>query len=151
MLDEEQLAFLVDPGILASQAQTIIPHNAAFQTEDLDTYDSDCDDLSTAQAVLMANISNYGSEVILEDILRQSDCLDLLSEIPWVVPTFAVIEGERFSMMLLEHQDIIVEFCGPSRKELSKETSSKIPPCCDGSCWKTFKPIASLIAKGKVK
>ncbi|GJY34286.1 retrovirus-related pol polyprotein from transposon TNT 1-94 [Tanacetum coccineum] len=34
--------------------------------EDLDTYDSDCDDLSTAQAVLMANISNYGSDVILE-------------------------------------------------------------------------------------
>ncbi|GKD85767.1 hypothetical protein Tco_1356921 [Tanacetum coccineum] len=36
------------------------------KTEDLDTYDSDCDDLSTAQAVLMANISNYGSDVILE-------------------------------------------------------------------------------------
>nr|GEY99804.1 hypothetical protein [Tanacetum cinerariifolium] len=36
-------------------------------TEDLDTYDSDCDDLSTAQAVLMANISNYGSEVISEE------------------------------------------------------------------------------------
>ncbi|GJT34185.1 hypothetical protein Tco_0924604 [Tanacetum coccineum] len=49
-----------------SQAQTIIPHNAAFQTEDLDTYDSDCDDLSNAQAVLMANISNYGSDVISE-------------------------------------------------------------------------------------
>ncbi|GKD63053.1 hypothetical protein Tco_1305161 [Tanacetum coccineum] len=31
-----------------SQPQTIIPHNAAFQTEDLDTYDSDCDGLSTA-------------------------------------------------------------------------------------------------------
>ncbi|GJZ14111.1 hypothetical protein Tco_0549341 [Tanacetum coccineum] len=58
----------------------------------------------------------------------------------------------RFSMMLLEHQDIIAEFCGPSRwKELSKETSSKILPCGDGSCWKTFKPIASLIAKGKLK
>ncbi|GKC06415.1 integrase, catalytic region, zinc finger, CCHC-type containing protein [Tanacetum coccineum] len=66
ILDEEQLAFLADPGIPAGQAQTIIPHNAAFQTEDLDTYDSDCDDLSTAQAVLMANISNYGSDVILE-------------------------------------------------------------------------------------
>ncbi|GKA24886.1 hypothetical protein Tco_0710919 [Tanacetum coccineum] len=64
ILDEEQLAFLADPGILADQAQTIIPHNAAFQTEDLDTYDSDCDDLSTAQAVLMANISNYGSDII---------------------------------------------------------------------------------------
>ncbi|GKA96551.1 hypothetical protein Tco_0818646 [Tanacetum coccineum] len=66
ILDEEQLAFLADPGIPTDQAQTIIPHNAAFQTEDLDTYDSDCDDLSTAQAVLMANISNYGSDVISE-------------------------------------------------------------------------------------
>ncbi|GJR93947.1 hypothetical protein Tco_0266121 [Tanacetum coccineum] len=67
ILDEEQLAFLADPGILAGQAQTIIPHNAAFQTKDLDIYDSDCDDLSTAQAVLMANISNYGSDVISEE------------------------------------------------------------------------------------
>ncbi|GKF09244.1 hypothetical protein Tco_0043468, partial [Tanacetum coccineum] len=66
ILDEEQLAFLADPRIPASQAQTIIPRNAAFQTEDLNTYDSDCDDLSKAQAVLMANISNYGSDVILE-------------------------------------------------------------------------------------
>ncbi|GJY43777.1 retrovirus-related pol polyprotein from transposon TNT 1-94 [Tanacetum coccineum] len=66
ILDEEQLAFLADPGIPASQAQTVIPYNAAFQTQDLDTYDSDCDDLSNAQAVLMANISNYGSDVISE-------------------------------------------------------------------------------------
>ncbi|GJV09828.1 hypothetical protein Tco_1351369 [Tanacetum coccineum] len=55
-----------DPGIPASQVQTIIPHNAAFQTKDLDTYDSDCDDLSTTQAVLMANISNYGSDIVSE-------------------------------------------------------------------------------------
>ncbi|GKC38770.1 hypothetical protein Tco_1051154 [Tanacetum coccineum] len=55
-----------DQGMLHDQAQTIIPHNAALQTEDLDTYDSYCDDLSTAKAVLMANISNYGSDIILE-------------------------------------------------------------------------------------
>ncbi|GJZ39204.1 hypothetical protein Tco_0585767, partial [Tanacetum coccineum] len=35
-------------------------------TKDLDTYDSDCDDISNAKAVLMANISNYGSDVISE-------------------------------------------------------------------------------------
>ncbi|GJY09966.1 retrovirus-related pol polyprotein from transposon TNT 1-94 [Tanacetum coccineum] len=35
-------------------------------TEDLDAYDYDCDDVSNAKAVLMANISNYGSDVILE-------------------------------------------------------------------------------------
>nr|GEY35211.1 hypothetical protein [Tanacetum cinerariifolium] len=57
-----------DPGVPDGQAvQTIIPNNAAFQTEDLDTYDSDCDDLSNAKAVLMANISNYGSDVISEE------------------------------------------------------------------------------------
>ncbi|GJS62885.1 retrovirus-related pol polyprotein from transposon TNT 1-94 [Tanacetum coccineum] len=66
ILDEEQLTFLADPGILACQAQIIIPHNAAFQTGDLDTYDSDCDDILTTQAVLMANISNYGSDIISE-------------------------------------------------------------------------------------
>ncbi|GJS80155.1 hypothetical protein Tco_0730036 [Tanacetum coccineum] len=67
ILDEEQLAFLANPGIPDGQAvQTIIPNNAAFQTEDLDTYDFDCDDISNAKAVLMANISNYGSDVISE-------------------------------------------------------------------------------------
>ncbi|GKB53700.1 hypothetical protein Tco_0904453 [Tanacetum coccineum] len=45
--------------------QTIIPNNAAFQIEDLNTYDSNCDDISIAQAVLMANISNYDYDVIL--------------------------------------------------------------------------------------
>ncbi|GKD52718.1 hypothetical protein Tco_1281694, partial [Tanacetum coccineum] len=46
--------------------QTIIPNNAAFQTEDLDTYDSECHDILNAQAVLMANIYNYGSDIISE-------------------------------------------------------------------------------------
>ncbi|GJX29522.1 hypothetical protein Tco_0237601 [Tanacetum coccineum] len=73
ILDEEQLAFLADPRILAGQAQTIIPHNATFQIEDLDTYDSDCNDLLTAQAVLMANISNYGSNVILEATVQDTN------------------------------------------------------------------------------
>ncbi|GJU36021.1 hypothetical protein Tco_1184375 [Tanacetum coccineum] len=56
-----------DPGVPNGQAvQTIIANTVAFQTEDLDTYDSYYDDLSNAQAVLMANISNYGSDVISE-------------------------------------------------------------------------------------
>ncbi|GJR86818.1 hypothetical protein Tco_0210829 [Tanacetum coccineum] len=43
------------------------PRNAAwFKEKDLETYDSDCDDVSNAKAVLMVNLSNYGSDVILE-------------------------------------------------------------------------------------
>ncbi|GJZ79176.1 hypothetical protein Tco_0644013 [Tanacetum coccineum] len=65
ILDEEQLAFLADPGISeAPVAQQTIPQNLAFQTEDLDVYDSDCDDLSSAKAVLMANLSSCDPEVL---------------------------------------------------------------------------------------
>nr|GEW51804.1 hypothetical protein [Tanacetum cinerariifolium] len=38
----------------------------ARDTEDLDAYVYGCDDVSNAKAVLMANLSNYGSDVILE-------------------------------------------------------------------------------------
>ncbi|GKB02130.1 hypothetical protein Tco_0830219, partial [Tanacetum coccineum] len=56
-----------DPRVQDGQVvQTIIPNNVAFQTEDLNTYDSYYDDISNAKAVLMANISNYGFDVILE-------------------------------------------------------------------------------------
>ncbi|GJY27411.1 retrovirus-related pol polyprotein from transposon TNT 1-94 [Tanacetum coccineum] len=53
--------------------QTIILNNAAFQTKDFDTYDSDCDDISNAQAVLMTNISNYVSDVIseMDDMIKE--------------------------------------------------------------------------------
>ncbi|GJR41940.1 retrovirus-related pol polyprotein from transposon TNT 1-94 [Tanacetum coccineum] len=67
ILDGEQLAFLADPGIPDGQAaQTTIPNNATFQTKDLNANDSDCDDVSNAKAVPMANLSNYGSDVISE-------------------------------------------------------------------------------------
>ncbi|GJW26601.1 retrovirus-related pol polyprotein from transposon TNT 1-94 [Tanacetum coccineum] len=67
ILDEVKLAFLAYPGIPDCQAaQTTILSNATFQTEDLDAYDSDCHDVSNAKAVLMANLSNYSSDVISE-------------------------------------------------------------------------------------
>ncbi|GKE36036.1 hypothetical protein Tco_1455358 [Tanacetum coccineum] len=43
--------------------------NDAFQTDDLDAYDSDYDDISSAKAVLMAKLSSYD--------------LDVLSEVPY--------------------------------------------------------------------
>ncbi|GKE70714.1 hypothetical protein Tco_1528786, partial [Tanacetum coccineum] len=67
ILDEEQLIFLADPGISeALVAQQIIPKNLAFQTKDLDAYDSNCDDLSLAKAILMANLSSCDPKVLPE-------------------------------------------------------------------------------------
>ncbi|GJY67994.1 hypothetical protein Tco_0470976 [Tanacetum coccineum] len=63
----EELAFLVDPGIPEGQAtQTVITHNAAYQADDLDAYDSDCDELNTAKVDLMANLSHYGSDALVK-------------------------------------------------------------------------------------
>ncbi|GKA64865.1 hypothetical protein Tco_0764572, partial [Tanacetum coccineum] len=56
-----------DPGIPEGQAtQTVIPHNAAYQDDDLDAYDSDRDELNTSKVALMANLSHYGSDALVE-------------------------------------------------------------------------------------
>nr|GEY40365.1 hypothetical protein [Tanacetum cinerariifolium] len=56
------MAFLI---AVASSRQGLL-NATTVKTEDLDTYDSDCDDISNAKVVLMANISNYGYDVISE-------------------------------------------------------------------------------------
>ncbi|GKC25627.1 hypothetical protein Tco_1027777 [Tanacetum coccineum] len=67
VLDEEKLAFLADLRVADVQVtQTTIQLNVAFQTYDLDAYDSDYDDISLAKGVLMANLSSYGSAVFSE-------------------------------------------------------------------------------------
>ncbi|GKA41662.1 hypothetical protein Tco_0734322 [Tanacetum coccineum] len=53
--------------------QTTIPNIAIFQTEDLDAYDFDYDDVSNSKAVLIANLSNYGSEIILEAAVQDTN------------------------------------------------------------------------------
>ncbi|GKA02398.1 hypothetical protein Tco_0675063 [Tanacetum coccineum] len=47
-------------------APLVITHNAAYQADDLDAYDSDCDELNTAKVALMANLSHYGSDALAE-------------------------------------------------------------------------------------
>ncbi|GKF25564.1 hypothetical protein Tco_0081458, partial [Tanacetum coccineum] len=66
-LHVEELAFLADPGIVEGQAtQTVITHNTAYQADGLDAYDSDYDELNTAKVALMANLSHYGSDALVE-------------------------------------------------------------------------------------
>ncbi|GKA38211.1 integrase, catalytic region, zinc finger, CCHC-type containing protein [Tanacetum coccineum] len=56
-LTEEEIAFLADPGLPDVQnSQTVTTHNAAYQADDLDAYDSDCDELNSAKIALMANL-----------------------------------------------------------------------------------------------
>nr|GEY60347.1 hypothetical protein [Tanacetum cinerariifolium] len=75
VLQEEELDFLADPGMAESSTnQTVVTTNAAYQADDLDSYDSDCDELNSAKVALMENLSHYGSDNLAEStILAQSN------------------------------------------------------------------------------
>ncbi|GJS92854.1 hypothetical protein Tco_0799822, partial [Tanacetum coccineum] len=69
--------------------QTVITHNAAYQANDLDAYDSDCDELNSAKIALMANLSRNGSDALTEvhnpdnmnyDLFNQSEQIMTSSE-----------------------------------------------------------------------
>ncbi|GKC81267.1 hypothetical protein Tco_1136984 [Tanacetum coccineum] len=83
ILNEEELAFLADPDIPEGQStQTVITHNAAYQADDLDAYDSDCDELNSANIIVQTN--------------------------PIVIPNSEetlVLAEESHSKMLLKHKD----------------------------------------------
>nr|GEV18731.1 hypothetical protein [Tanacetum cinerariifolium] len=67
ILHEEELEFLADPGIAEAQTtQYVITNNAAYQADDLDAYDSDCDEINSTKIALMVNLSHYGSDNLAE-------------------------------------------------------------------------------------
>ncbi|GKB17815.1 hypothetical protein Tco_0851738 [Tanacetum coccineum] len=79
ILHEEELAFLADPGTTEGKAtQIVITHNAAYQADDLDAYDSDCDELNTAKVALMSNLSHYGLDALAEINLDNKSVNDTL-------------------------------------------------------------------------
>nr|GEU98741.1 hypothetical protein [Tanacetum cinerariifolium] len=79
VLHEEELEFLADLRIAETQStQYVITNNAAYQADDLDTYDSDCDEINSAKITLMANLFHYGSDNLAEsetEITSDSDII----------------------------------------------------------------------------
>nr|GEZ73324.1 hypothetical protein [Tanacetum cinerariifolium] len=75
VLQEEELDFLEDPRTAESSTnQTVVTTNSAYQADDLDAYDSDCDELNSAKVALMANLSHYGSDNLAEALGFQNPC-----------------------------------------------------------------------------
>ncbi|GKB59411.1 retrovirus-related pol polyprotein from transposon TNT 1-94 [Tanacetum coccineum] len=85
----EELPFLADPGILEGQAiQTVITHNAAYQADDLDAYDTDCDELNTAKVILMAHLSHYGLDIFAEVHNHDNMNNDMINQAMQAMPSF---------------------------------------------------------------
>nr|GEW37472.1 hypothetical protein [Tanacetum cinerariifolium] len=73
VLNEKELAFLVDPEVAEGLVtQTVITHNAAYQANDFDAYDSDCNNISTSKAEKVFVITT------LKNDLRKSKGKDIV-------------------------------------------------------------------------
>ncbi|GJX26450.1 retrovirus-related pol polyprotein from transposon TNT 1-94 [Tanacetum coccineum] len=132
VINDEELEFLTDPGIAEGPVtQSDITHNASYQADDLDAYDSDCDEISIAKAVLMANLSSYSSYVLFEvphsdntnnDMLNQS-----VQEMLYSEPSQFVNHPENkihsdsniilYYLYLLETQNVAVQDTNSSAQE----------------------------------
>nr|GEV46084.1 hypothetical protein [Tanacetum cinerariifolium] len=77
VLQEEELEFLSDPGIAeTSSTQYAVTNNVAYQADDLDAYDSDCDELNSANFSLMymnesqyTTVQNSSSPTLQDDLI----------------------------------------------------------------------------------
>nr|GEY33657.1 hypothetical protein [Tanacetum cinerariifolium] len=137
ILHDEELAFLADPGIPEGQAtQSVIIHNAAYQVGDLDAYNSDCDELNTAKVALMAILSHYGSDVLVETSSSPSGFHHRGEYSQWV---------ERFMNYLEEQTDgeVMINSIKNGDQPLPRVTQVSIartstneqPPLKDKSMW----------------
>nr|GFB73696.1 hypothetical protein [Tanacetum cinerariifolium] len=80
VLQEEELEFLADPGTKESSShQNVVTTNAAYQADDLDTYDSDCDEINSAKIALMANLSHYGYDNLVESNTKITSDSNIIS------------------------------------------------------------------------
>nr|GEV79035.1 hypothetical protein [Tanacetum cinerariifolium] len=76
VLHEEDLEFLADPGIAETQStQYVITNNAAYQANDLDAYDFDCDEINSPKIALMANFLTMDSIILLSSPAQQDDLI----------------------------------------------------------------------------
>nr|GEY88780.1 hypothetical protein [Tanacetum cinerariifolium] len=68
--------------------QNVITHNVAYQADDLDAYDSDCDEINTAKIALMANLSHYGFGDLVEVYNQDNVTHNVINQAVQAMPLF---------------------------------------------------------------
>ncbi|GJY83257.1 hypothetical protein Tco_0496633 [Tanacetum coccineum] len=120
------------PGAKGQATQTVITHNAAYQADDLDAYDSDCDELNTDKVALMANLSHYSSDVLVEAAVQnfnssaQQDAL-ILSVIEQLESQSVKIDRLKQTISeQLKEKESLMQTVTLLKKDFKKEESRNI-------------------------
>nr|GEZ00798.1 hypothetical protein [Tanacetum cinerariifolium] len=101
VLNEEELEFLPDLRVAEGPVtQTIIKHNAAYQVDDLDAYDSDCYDVSTTKEESRSKM-----------LLKQSDLMILEKKVNIKPTNYAELNrlSEDFGKRFIPQQELFDE------------------------------------------
>nr|GEW68898.1 hypothetical protein [Tanacetum cinerariifolium] len=72
----------------AQSTQYVITNNAANQADDLDAYDSDCDEINSAKIALMANLSHYGFDNLAEVHNPDNVTYNMINQAVQAMPIF---------------------------------------------------------------
>nr|GFC79720.1 hypothetical protein [Tanacetum cinerariifolium] len=83
----------------SSSNQMVITNNAAYQADDLDAYDFDCDEINSVKITLMANLSHYGSdnlaEILTSPALQDDLILSVIEQLKTQVVTCTKINQDN--------------------------------------------------------
>nr|GEU65647.1 hypothetical protein [Tanacetum cinerariifolium] len=115
VLHEEELEFLVDPRITEAQStQYVVTNNVAYQADDLDAYDSDCDEINSAKIALMVNLSHYGSDNLAENFGNSEEpnisTSTTIVEVPKELPKVSMVNSSLKKLKFhLASFDVVVK------------------------------------------
>ncbi|GJT64946.1 hypothetical protein Tco_1016426 [Tanacetum coccineum] len=91
--------------------QIVITHNAAYQADDLDAYDSDCNELNTTKVALVANLSHYGSDALAESSVVNHSETEITSDSNIIPYSQYVTESQQTAVQnsnLSAQQDALI-------------------------------------------
>ncbi|GJX56158.1 hypothetical protein Tco_0286055 [Tanacetum coccineum] len=89
---------------------TVITRNAAYQANDLDAYDSDCDELNTAKVALMANLSHYGSYALTKVHNHDNVNNDMTNQVVQAMPSFEQSNVMNYSETEITNDNNIIPY-----------------------------------------
>nr|GEV99626.1 hypothetical protein [Tanacetum cinerariifolium] len=131
VLQEKELEFLANPGTTESSSnQNVVTTNAAYQADDLDAYDSNCDELNSVKIALMANLSHYSFDNLAENsnlpALQDDLILSVIEQLKTQVVNWTKInqDNKQVNELLTAELESVIEKSNAIMVHDSEETLS---------------------------
>ncbi|GJR34847.1 hypothetical protein Tco_1210531 [Tanacetum coccineum] len=140
--NEEQVeAILGNKGLLfvtTAKGKAICPNSALnlrengiilglrIKSDDLDAYESDCDELNTAKVALMANLSHYGSDALAEVNNHDNMNNNMINQVVQAIPSSEQSNVVNHSETEITKKESLMQTVTLLKNDFEKEESRNI-------------------------